>query len=163
MVGSDSEGTRFIVVQWWWLMIRRRRTVFRKSRTIVPSFVPVPYLPHVVSRSFGLRSSYEIDNKSLRLIFLFSFLPLASPVFRIDPVPQSGIGPLWSPELIQGPGVLPNWGGKQVVKREGGWWKADTWTLNWSWSFSGLFWKFSELISGLFEPNLPCTSVDLGY
>jgi len=29
----------------------------------------------------------------------------------------------WSttPELIQGPGVLPNWGGKQVVKREGGW------------------------------------------
>ena len=26
-----------------------------------------------------------------------------------------------APELIQGPGVLPNWGGKQVVKREGGW------------------------------------------
>ena len=25
------------------------------------------------------------------------------------------------PELIQGPGVLPKWGGKQVVKREGGW------------------------------------------
>jgi len=40
--------------------------------------------------------------------FFFDYFFIAANFFSTHP-----------PELIQGPGVLPNWGGKQVVKREG--------------------------------------------